>query len=81
MATARRKVQLYLTEEQYLLLKQRAGEGGSIAQVVRDLIDTSGLPADPASDPFYAHVVGRRRGSGRPYDAESAKRELRKQKR
>jgi hypothetical protein len=81
MATGRRKVQLYLTQEQYLLLKQRAGEGGSIAQVVRDLIDTSSMPADPSNDPFYAHVVGRRGGSGRSYDAESAKRELRKQKR
>jgi hypothetical protein len=73
---AQRKVQLYLTEEQYRLVKQRAGERGSIAQVVRDLIDAAGRPGDPKEDPFYRHLMGKRKGSGGPYSAERAKRDL-----
>jgi hypothetical protein len=73
---ANRKVQLYLTEEQYRLVKQRAGERGSIAQVVRDLIDAAGRPDDVAADPFYRHVMTRRTGSGTRYNAERAKRGL-----
>ncbi|MDQ3991964.1 MAG: hypothetical protein M3245_06635 [Actinomycetota bacterium] len=73
---ADRKVQLYLTEEQYRFVKQRAAERGSIAQVVRDLIDEAGRPNDPRSDPFYQHLIETKKGSGRSYDAESAKREL-----
>lgn len=71
-----RKVQLYLTEEQYRLLKQRAGELGSIAAVVRELIDASTRPEHPSADPFYRHLTARKRGSGRPYDAGHAKQEL-----
>ena len=73
---ANRKVQLYLTEEQYRLVKQRAGERGSIAQVVRDLIDAAGRPDDPTRDPFYRHVMSEKPGSGRRYTAEGAKRDL-----
>jgi hypothetical protein len=75
----RRKLQLYVTDHQYRLLKQRAGERGSIAKVVRDLIDQASEPADPASDPFYRHVVSEKTGSGTPYSAEQAKRELYRQ--
>lgn len=71
-----RKVQLYLTEEQYRLLKQRAGERGSIAQAVRELIDEAGRPADPTSDPFYRYLMARRKGRGPRYSAERAKRDL-----
>lgn len=35
----RRRTQLYLDEEQYRWLKRQAGPRGSIAGVVRDLID------------------------------------------
>lgn len=71
-----RKVQVYLTEEQYRLLRQRAGERGSIAQVVRDLVDGSAAPAEPDADPFFRHVFRPKNGSGRPYSAEKAKRDL-----
>lgn len=71
-----RKVQLYVTEEQYRLLKQRASRRGSIAQVVRDLIEASVGPADPKADPFYRYLLGEKEGSGRPYRAERAKRDL-----
>lgn len=70
-----RKLQLYVTEEQYRFVKQRAGEG-SMAQVVRDLIDAAALPADPRTDPFYRHLTEDRPGSGARYHAEEAKREL-----
>lgn len=71
-----RKLQLYITEEQYRLLKQRAGELRSIAQVVRELIDKAETPNDPTEDPFYRHVSSRRTGSGRSYRAAEAKKEL-----
>lgn len=71
-----RKVQLYVTERQYRLLKQRAGTRGSIAAVVRDLIDQSATPDDAAADPFFQRVVAEKRGSGESYDAHEAKRDL-----
>lgn len=73
---AMRKVQLYLTEAQYRLLKQRAGERGSIAQVVRELIDAAGRPSDYRADPFYRRVVGNKEPSGDTTSAEQAKRDL-----
>lgn len=71
-----RKVQLYVTERQYRLLKQRADKRGSIAAVVRDLIDQSAIPADAEADPFFQHVIAEKEGSGEPYDAQEAKRDL-----
>lgn len=72
-----RRVQLYLTEEQYRLLKRRAGESGSIAAVVRDLIDASMDPGDVRTDPLYRHLLAdKREGRGERYRAEEAKREL-----
>ncbi|MGI8426522.1 MAG: hypothetical protein ACR2FO_05085 [Actinomycetota bacterium] len=71
-----RKVQLYLTDNQYRLLKQTAGQKGSIAQVVRDLIDRSVLPEDVGADAFYRHVTSKKTGSGPSYRAEEAKRDL-----
>jgi hypothetical protein len=71
-----RKLQLYVTERQYRLLKQRAARRGSIAAVVRDLIDQSASPADPEADPFFRHLEVTGEGSGEPYDSETAKRDL-----
>jgi hypothetical protein len=71
-----RKLQLYVTERQYRLLKQRAGSHGSIAAVVRDLIDRSAMPADLEDDPFFRHLIKEKDGSGERYDAQEAKREL-----
>lgn len=72
-----RKLQLYVTERQYRLLKQRAGqERGSIASVVRELIDRSVLPTEVEADPFFRHVATIKEGSGQPYEAQEAKRDL-----
>jgi hypothetical protein len=73
---AMRKVQLYLTEAQYRLLKQRAGKTGSIAQVVRDLVDGTGRPDDPQEDPFFKHVMAPKPASGDATPAGEAKRDL-----
>ena len=48
----RHRTQLYLDEDQYRWLKQRAGRTGSVTGVVRDLIDAarsrrSSLAGDP----------------------------------
>ena len=60
------RTQLYLDEGQYRWLKQRAGKAGSIAAVVRDLIDaerTRGV--DPAADPLLSYLVDEAPGKGR----------------
>jgi hypothetical protein len=60
------RTQLYLDEGQYRWLKQRAGEAGSIAAVVRDLIDaerTRGV--DPTKDPLLSYLVDEAPGKGR----------------
>lgn len=44
--------------------------------MVRDLIDQSTGPAEAEADPFFQHVIARKDGSGEPYDAEGAKRDL-----
>jgi hypothetical protein len=62
----RHRTQLYLDEGQHRWLKQRAGEAGSIAAVVRDLIDaerTRGV--DPAADPLLSYLVDEAPGKGR----------------
>jgi len=52
------RTQLYLDEGQYRWLKQRAGEAGSIAAVVRELIDGErALGLDPAVDPLLSYLV------------------------
>jgi len=54
----RHRTQLYLDEGQYRWLKQRAGASGSIAAVVRELIDAErarGL--NPATDPLLSFLV------------------------
>lgn len=62
----RHRTQLYLDEGQYRWLKQRAGEAGSIAAAVRELIDAErarGL--DPAVDPLLSYLVDEAPGEGR----------------
>ncbi|MBI4728046.1 MAG: hypothetical protein HY775_00865 [Acidobacteria bacterium] len=74
---ATRKVQLYLTEEQYRFLKDRAGTRGSIAGVVRDLVDAAAYPDDPTADPLYRFLTEPARVAGGPaFAAEKAKRDL-----
>jgi hypothetical protein len=52
------RTQLYLDEAQYRWLRQRAGESGSIAAVVRDLIDAERTRRiDSAADPLLSYLV------------------------
>ncbi len=60
------RTQLYLDDGQYRWLKQRAGEAGSIAAVVRDLIDAErARGVDPATDPLLSYLVDEAPGKGR----------------
>ena len=62
----RHRTQLYLDEGQYRWLKQRAGEAGSIAAVVRELIDAErSRGVDPAVDPLLSYLVDEAPGRGR----------------
>ena len=60
------RTQLYLDDGQYRWLKQRAGEAGSLAAVVRDLIDAErARGVDPATDPLLSYLVDEAPGKGR----------------
>jgi len=60
------RTQLYLDEGQYRWLRQRAGKAGSIAAVVRELIDAERARlADPAADPLLRFLVDESPGRGR----------------
>jgi hypothetical protein len=60
------RTQLYLDEGQYRWLKQRAGEAGSIAAVVRDLIDAERVRGvDSTRDPLLSYLVDEAPGKGR----------------
>ena len=60
------RTQLYLDEGQYRWLRQRAGEAGSIAAVVRDLIDAErARGVDSATDPLLSYLVDEAPGKGR----------------
>jgi len=62
----RHRTQLYLDEGQYRWLKQRAGEAGSIAAVVRGLIDAErSRVVDPGVDPLLSYLVEEAPGRGR----------------
>jgi hypothetical protein len=62
----RHRTQLYLDEGQYRWLKQRAGEAGSIAAVVRELIDAErSRRLDPGADPLLSYLVAESPGKGR----------------
>jgi hypothetical protein len=59
------RTQLYLDEAQYRWLRQRAGESGSIAAVVRELIDAErARRMDPAADPLLSFLVEEAPGRG-----------------
>lgn len=52
------RTQLYLEEDQYRWLRQRAGQRGSIAGVVRDLIDAArSRRPDVAQDPLIQYLM------------------------
>jgi hypothetical protein len=62
----RHRTQLYLDEGQYRWLKQRAGAAGSIAGVVRELIDAErARGVDRAVDPLLSYLVDEAPGEGR----------------
>jgi hypothetical protein len=59
------RTQLYLDEGQYRWLKQRAGEAGSIAAVVRELIDAErARGVDLTADPLLSYLVDEAPGKG-----------------
>jgi hypothetical protein len=61
----RHRTQLYLDEAQYRWLRQRAGESGSIAAAVRELIDAERTRRmDPAGDPLLRYLVEETPGQG-----------------
>jgi hypothetical protein len=78
---ATRKLQIYLSEPEYQYLRQAAGEHRSMASVVRQLIEEAGQTSDVIDDPFYRHIMLKKKRGGRLYDAEQAKRELYKRPR
>jgi len=65
-SSMKHRTQLYLDEGQYRWLQQRAGKSGSIAAVVRELIDAERARlADPAGDPLLRFLVEEAPGRGR----------------
>lgn len=65
-SSMKHRTQLYLDEGQYRWLRQRAGKSGSIAAVVRELIDAERARlADPAADPLLRFLVSESPGRGR----------------
>jgi hypothetical protein len=60
------RTQLYLDDAQHRWLRQRAGSSGSIAAVVRELIDAErARRPDPLADPFLRYLVDAAPGRGR----------------
>lgn len=53
----RHRTQLYLDNDQYRWLQQRARVGGSIAGVVRDLIDAARSSSSSDTDPFLQYLL------------------------
>jgi hypothetical protein len=65
-SSMKHRTQLYLDDGQYRWLKQRAGASGSIAAVVRELIDAErARRADPLADPLLRYLVDEAPGRGR----------------
>jgi hypothetical protein len=59
------RTQLYLDDAQHRWLRQRAGKSGSIAAVVRELIDAERTRRpDPAADPLLSYLVADAPGRG-----------------
>src|SRR6188474_371963 len=60
------RTQLYLDEGQYRWLKQRAGKAGSIAAVVRELIDAERAhEVGSTADPLLSYLIEEAPGKGR----------------
>jgi hypothetical protein len=60
------RTQLYLDDAQHRWLRQRAGKSGSIAAVVRELIDAErARRPDPGADPLLRYLVEDLPGRGR----------------
>jgi hypothetical protein len=60
------RTQLYLDDAQHRWLRQRAGQSGSIAAVVRELIDAErARRPDRAADPLLRYLVDDSPGRGR----------------
>jgi hypothetical protein len=73
----RRRIQLDIDEDQYRWLKQQAGPKGSIASVVRDLIERArNRPRDLGRDPLVRYLLeepparGKRRSSVETLDRD-----------
>jgi hypothetical protein len=65
-SSMKHRTQLYLDEGQYRWLRQRAGSSGSIAAVVRELIDAERARlADPVGDPLLRFLVEESPARGR----------------
>jgi hypothetical protein len=59
------RTQLYLDDAQHRWLRQRAGKSGSIAAVVRELIDAErARRPDLAADPLLRYLVDEAPGRG-----------------
>jgi hypothetical protein len=60
------RTQLYLDDAQHRWLRQRAGKSGSIAAVVRELIDAErARRPDPVADPLLSYLVADAPARGR----------------
>jgi hypothetical protein len=65
-SSMKHRTQLYLDDGQYRWLRRRAGKAGSIAAVVRELIEAERTRlADPGSDPLLRFLVDEAPGRGR----------------
>jgi hypothetical protein len=65
-SSMKHRTQLYLDDAQYRWLRQRAGKAGSIAAVVRELIEAERARlADPAADPLLRFLVDESPARGR----------------
>jgi hypothetical protein len=72
------RTQLYLDDDQYRWLKQQAGRAGSIAAVVRQLVDEARSRRPRADhDPLVRYLVGEPPAEGRsPSSVESLDEDL-----
>jgi len=65
-SSMKHRTQLYLDDGQYRWLRRRAGKAGSIAAVVRELIEAERARlADPGADPLLRFLVDEAPGRGR----------------
>jgi hypothetical protein len=72
-SSMKHRTQLYLNEAQHRWLRQRAGKSGSIAAVVRELIDAERLRKPSlTADPLLSYLVEAEPGRG-PMETSVAK--------